>query len=76
MEEEISENDELYEHFKYIAHSGQEPLRVDKFLMNFIGWFDNIVHICFELPRLCKLSKSHSILQDIQNNFVRRSVLE
>jgi 23S rRNA pseudouridine1911/1915/1917 synthase len=34
-QEEIS-NDELYEHFKFIASEGQEPLRVDKFLMNFI----------------------------------------
>ena len=33
--EEI-DNEELYEHFNYTAHSGQEPLRVDKFLMNFI----------------------------------------
>ena len=30
------ENDELYEHYKFIAGNGQEPLRVDKFLMNFI----------------------------------------
>ena len=29
-------NDELYEHFKFTASEGQEPLRVDKFLMNFI----------------------------------------
>ena len=35
MNEEL-ENEELYEHFRYVAHSGQEPLRVDKFLMNFI----------------------------------------
>jgi len=34
-QEEIS-NDELYEHFKFMASEGQEPLRVDKFLMNFI----------------------------------------
>jgi len=27
---------ELYEHFDFTASSGQEPLRVDKFLMNFI----------------------------------------
>ncbi len=33
--EEIN-NDELYEHFKFTAAEGQEPLRVDKFLMNFI----------------------------------------
>lgn len=30
------EKEELYEHFSYTAHEGQEPLRVDKFLMNFI----------------------------------------
>ena len=28
--------DELFEHFKFVASKGQEPLRVDKFLMNFI----------------------------------------
>ncbi|GMN11931.1 RluA family pseudouridine synthase [Croceitalea sp. MTPC9] len=28
--------DELFEHHKFVASSGQEPLRVDKFLMNFI----------------------------------------
>lgn len=33
---EMEDNEELYEHFKYVAHDGQEPLRVDKFLMNFI----------------------------------------
>jgi 23S rRNA pseudouridine1911/1915/1917 synthase len=30
------ENDALYEHHKFIANVGQEPLRIDKFLMNFI----------------------------------------
>ena len=30
------EQDDLYEHFKFTASEGQEPLRVDKFLMNFI----------------------------------------
>ncbi|MEX0287564.1 MAG: RluA family pseudouridine synthase [Flavobacteriaceae bacterium] len=29
-------NDELFEHYKFVASKGQEPLRVDKFLMNFI----------------------------------------
>jgi len=29
-------NDELYEHYNFTASEGQEPLRVDKFLMNFI----------------------------------------
>ncbi|MEM7380612.1 MAG: RluA family pseudouridine synthase [Bacteroidota bacterium] len=29
-------NEELFEHHKFIAAKGQEPLRVDKFLMNFI----------------------------------------
>ncbi len=30
------EKDELYEHYNFVASKGQEPLRVDKFLMNFI----------------------------------------
>lgn len=30
------EQDGLYEHYKFIANEGQEPLRVDKFLLNFI----------------------------------------
>ena len=30
------EDDELYEHYSFTAGKGQEPLRVDKFLMNFI----------------------------------------
>lgn len=29
-------DDELYEHHKYIADKGQQPLRVDKYLMNYI----------------------------------------
>ena len=29
-------NDELYEHHKFVAAEGQEPLRVDRYLMNFI----------------------------------------
>ncbi|MEM9000893.1 MAG: RluA family pseudouridine synthase [Bacteroidota bacterium] len=28
--------DELFEHYRFVAAKGQEPLRVDKFLMNFI----------------------------------------
>ena len=31
-----SEQDDLYEHYKFTASEGQEPLRVDKFLLNFI----------------------------------------
>lgn len=31
-----NDQDDLYEHFKFTAGEGQEPLRVDKFLMNFI----------------------------------------
>ncbi|HEA28560.1 MAG TPA: RNA pseudouridine synthase, partial [Leeuwenhoekiella sp.] len=30
------QDDELYEHYSFTAGKGQEPLRVDKFLMNFI----------------------------------------
>ena len=29
-------NDDLYEHYSFKASKGQEPLRVDKFLMNFV----------------------------------------
>ncbi|MFD2697355.1 RluA family pseudouridine synthase [Mesonia sediminis] len=29
-------NDDLYEHYAFTASKGQDPLRVDKFLMNFI----------------------------------------
>ncbi|MEP0212808.1 MAG: RluA family pseudouridine synthase [Cellulophaga sp.] len=39
MTEEIgpqANEDELYEHHKVVASKGQEPLRIDKFLMNFI----------------------------------------
>ena len=39
MSDAIEQNnvdDDLYEHFKFVASQGQEPLRVDKFLMNFI----------------------------------------
>lgn len=35
-EENFEENDDLYEHHSFTAGKGQEPLRVDKFLMNFI----------------------------------------
>lgn len=31
-----NDQDDLYEHYKFTASAGQEPLRVDKFLMNFI----------------------------------------
>ena len=30
------QGDELFEHYKFEASKGQEPLRIDKFLMNFI----------------------------------------
>jgi len=30
------ENDDLYEHHRFVADKGQKPLRVDKFLMNYI----------------------------------------
>lgn len=33
---EETAQDELFEHYKFVAAKGQEPLRVDKFLMNFI----------------------------------------
>ncbi|MCK5782568.1 MAG: RluA family pseudouridine synthase [Flavobacteriales bacterium] len=34
--EERLENGELHEHYSFVADKGQEPLRVDKYLMNFI----------------------------------------
>lgn len=41
MEENISyapeeENDDLYEHYSFTVDKGQSPLRIDKYLMNFI----------------------------------------
>jgi len=33
-----NKKDELYEHHRFTAAKGQEPLRVDKFLMNFIEY--------------------------------------
>lgn len=35
-EQQDTENDDLYEHHRFTASDGQEPLRVDKFLMNFV----------------------------------------
>jgi 23S rRNA pseudouridine1911/1915/1917 synthase len=34
--EETSGNDDLYEHYRFTADKGQNPLRVDKYLMNLI----------------------------------------
>lgn len=34
--EENSGNDDLYEHYRFVADKGQNPLRVDKYLMNLI----------------------------------------
>lgn len=34
--EQDEDNDDLFEHYHFVAAKGQEPLRVDKFLMNFI----------------------------------------
>jgi 23S rRNA pseudouridine1911/1915/1917 synthase len=37
MEEELQEeNNNLYEHYAFVAEKGQQPLRIDKYLMNFI----------------------------------------
>ena len=36
IEGPINENKDLYEHFHFVAQKGQQPLRVDKFLMNYI----------------------------------------
>ena len=34
MMETQDQDDSLYEHYAFTADSGQQPLRVDKFLMN------------------------------------------
>ena len=34
MAEAQSENNEMYEHFRFDADKGQAPLRIDKFLQN------------------------------------------
>lgn len=31
-----NENQDLYEHFHFVAQKGQQPLRIDKYLMNYI----------------------------------------
>ncbi len=35
-DDQFTDSDDLFEHHSFTAASGQEPLRVDKFLMNFI----------------------------------------
>ena len=32
----LTNEDELFEHHRFVADKGQEPLRIDKFLMNFV----------------------------------------
>ena len=34
----MQEDNETFEHYKFVANKGQSPLRVDKFLMNFIEY--------------------------------------
>ena len=34
----MQENNGIFEHYKFVANKGQSPLRVDKFLMNFIEY--------------------------------------
>jgi len=36
VDEELEENEELFEHHRIVADKGQKPLRVDKFLSNFL----------------------------------------
>ncbi|MFD1063293.1 RluA family pseudouridine synthase [Winogradskyella litorisediminis] len=33
---ELPPNNELYEHHKFVVEKGQQPLRIDKYLMNFV----------------------------------------
>ena len=30
------QEDELYEHYRFMADKGQDPLRIDKYLVNFV----------------------------------------
>ena len=34
--EQPNEDDELYEHYAFTVEKGQNPLRIDKYLMNFV----------------------------------------
>ena len=36
MEDQSLNPDDLYEHYSFVAEKGQQPLRIDKYLMNFI----------------------------------------
>lgn len=36
MENNLEEENSLYEHYAFIVEKGQHPLRIDKYLMNFI----------------------------------------
>jgi len=36
QQDDFNQQDDLFEHYSFTAGKGQEPLRVDKFLMNFI----------------------------------------
>ena len=38
------ESDDLYEHHRFTASEGQVPLRVDKFLINFIELVSNYLN--------------------------------
>jgi len=33
---DLGDNDDLYEHHSFVAEKGQQPLRIDKYLMNFV----------------------------------------
>jgi len=33
---ELPPKDDLYEHYKFVVEKGQQPLRIDKYLMNFV----------------------------------------
>ncbi|GGI56929.1 RluA family pseudouridine synthase [Winogradskyella haliclonae] len=33
---ELPRKDDLYEHYKFVVEKGQQPLRIDKYLMNFV----------------------------------------
>jgi 23S rRNA pseudouridine1911/1915/1917 synthase len=36
LSHEAQDDDELYEHYTFLVEKGQNPLRIDKYLMNFV----------------------------------------
>ena len=52
----IDDNDDLYEHYSFVVEKGQTPLRIDKYLMNFIenATRNKIQGCCQKWEHLCE----------------------